>query len=153
MEWGIPGRDPFNQNFQKSRSKTQWIGLVQPEKFRKNGSIFWGGPDFSRSDRLEFWLNGSRARSSAVGFFCFHALGGTKQKKPTPLERGPPLHVNRVLVTRFMEEMSYVFSFTFFSLPLIFTLHWWPLAFLILSPPLQNFHVVLPTKKCFYLSL
>ena len=52
------------------------------------------------------------------------------------------------LVTRFMEEMSYVFSFTFFSLPLIFTLHWWPLAFLILSPPLQNFHVVLPTKKC-----
>ena len=39
-------------------------------------------------------------------------------------------------------------SFTFFSLLLIFTLHWWPLAFLILSPPLQNFHVVLPTKKC-----
>ena len=33
----------------------------------------------------------------------------------------------------------------FFSLPLIFSLHWWPLA---LSPPLQNFHVVLPTKKC-----
>ena len=36
----------------------------------------------------------------------------------------------------------------FFSLPLIFTLHWWPLAFLILSPLLQYFHVVLPTKKC-----
>ena len=36
----------------------------------------------------------------------------------------------------------------FFSLPLIFTLHWWLLAFLIFSPPLQNFHVVLPTKKC-----
>ena len=35
-----------------------------------------------------------------------------------------------------------------FSLPLIFTLHWWPLAFLILSLLLQNFHVVLPTKKC-----
>ena len=28
------------------------------------------------------------------------------------------------LVTRFMEEVSYVFSFTFLSLPLIFTLHW-----------------------------
>ena len=41
-----------------------------------------------------------------------------------------------------------MFSFTFFSLPLIFTLHWWPLAFLILSPPLQNFHVVLPTNRC-----
>ena len=36
----------------------------------------------------------------------------------------------------------------FFSLPLIFTLHWWLLAFLILSPLLQNFLVVLPTKKC-----
>ena len=33
-------------------------------------------------------------------FFCFHALGDTKQKKPTPLDRGPPLHVNRVLVSR-----------------------------------------------------
>ena len=48
-------------------------------------------------------------------------------------------------------------SRSLFSLPLIFSLHWWPLAFLILSPPLQNFHVVLPTKKCvsfvFYLSL
>ena len=42
----------------------------------------------------------------------------------------------------------YVLSLTFFSLPLIFTLHWWPPAFLILSPPLQNFHVVLPTEKC-----
>ena len=56
-----------------------------------------------------------------------------------------------------MEEMSYVFSFTFFfSLPLIFSLHWWQLAFLILSPPLQNFHVVLQTKRSplfFYLSL
>ena len=49
---------------------------------------------------------------------------------------------------RFIEEMSYVFSFTFFSLPLIFTLHWWPLAFLILSPPLsleEN-----SNKKCLF---
>ena len=53
-----------------------------------------------------------------------------------------------LIVARFMEEMSYIFSFTFFNLlPLIFILHWWPLAFLILSPPLQNFDVVLPTKK------
>ena len=50
--------------------------------------------------------------------------------------------------------MSYVFSFTFFSRPLVFTLHWWSIAFLILSLPLQNFDVVLPTKKCllFYIS-
>ena len=38
-------------------------------------------------------------------------------------------------------------SRSLFSLPLIFTLHWWPLSFLIFLPPLQNFHVVLPTKK------
>ena len=37
-----------------------------------------------------------------------------------------------------LEEMSYVFLFTCFSLPLIFTLHWWPLAVLILSPPLHR---------------
>ena len=40
------------------------------------------------------WSGGPR--SSGVGFFCFHALGDTKQKKPTPLDRGPPPHVNRV---------------------------------------------------------
>ena len=40
---------------------------------------------------------------SGVGFFCFHALGDTKQKKPTPLDRGPPLHVNRVSIVLIME--------------------------------------------------
>ena len=40
------------------------------------------------------WSGGPR--SSGVSFFCFHALGDTKQKKLTPLHRGPPLHVNRV---------------------------------------------------------
>ena len=30
-----------------------------------------------------------------------------------------------------------------FSLPLIFTLHWWPLAFLILSPPLHKIFMLL----------
>ena len=40
------------------------------------------------------WSEG--ARSSGVGFFCFHALEDTKQKKLIPLDRGPPLHVNRV---------------------------------------------------------
>ena len=53
----------------------------------------------------------------------------------------------KVLETFFTEVISYVFSFTFFSLPFIFSLHWWPLGFLILSPPLQYFHVVLPTKN------
>ena len=53
----------------------------------------------------------------------------------------------KVPETFFMEVMSYVFSFTFFSLLFIFSLHWWPLGFLILSPPLPYFHVVLPTKN------
>ena len=29
------GRDPFNQNFRKFRSKTLWIGSIQPEEFSK----------------------------------------------------------------------------------------------------------------------
>ena len=49
------------------------------------------------------------------------------------------------LVTLFLEEMSYVFSFFFTAAH--FTLHWWPLAFLMLLPPLQNFYVVLPIQK------
>ena len=52
-------RDPNNQNFRKFRSKTQWIGSVQAEKFRKTGPPF-GVNHFSRSDTSEFWLNGSR---------------------------------------------------------------------------------------------
>ena len=47
----------------------------------------------------------------------------------------------------FQKLLSYMFSggnvihvpVHFFSLPLIFTLHWWPLAFLILSLPLKIF--------------
>ena len=54
-------RDPNNQNFRKFRSKTQWIGSVQAEKFRKTGLPF-GVNHFSRSDTSEFWLNGSRPR-------------------------------------------------------------------------------------------
>ena len=51
-----------------------------------------------------------------------------------------------------METLSstQAISFTFFLLSLIFTSHWWPLAFLILSPRPQNFHVTLPTKKCLF---
>ena len=66
----------------------------------------------------------------AAHFFCtFLCRCFTRQQRETS---------TNFLVKRCMEEMSYVFSFTFFSLPLIFTLHWSPLAFLILSPPLQN---------------
>ena len=58
-----------------------------------------------------------------------------------------------------LKEMSHAFLFTFFFYCRSCSpgFHWWPLAFLMLSPPLlQNFHVVFPTKKSplfFYLSL
>ena len=52
------GQDRVNQNFWKFRSKTQWISLVQPEKFRKNGSTF-EVDHLSWSDQSAFWLNGS----------------------------------------------------------------------------------------------
>ena len=32
-------------------------------------------------------------------FLLFSRSGDTKQKKPTPLDRGPPLHVNRPLMS------------------------------------------------------
>ena len=54
LRWSsFPGRTSWNfgrmdraQNFRKFRSKTQWIGSVQTEKFGKNWSTFWGGPPF-----------------------------------------------------------------------------------------------------------
>ena len=48
----------------------------------------------AQSKTLFTWSGGPR--SSGVGFFCFHALADTKEKKPTPLDAGAPLHVNRV---------------------------------------------------------
>ena len=39
------------------------------------------------------WSGGPR--SSGVSFFCFVSPRAWKQKKQTPLDRGPPLHVNR----------------------------------------------------------
>ena len=55
---------------------------------------------FTKREEAKFkglftWSGGPR--SSGVDFFCFHALEDTKQKKLTPLDRGPPLHVSRVL--------------------------------------------------------
>ena len=35
----VYGRDPFNKNLRKFRSKAQWIGSVQPEKFRKKQKV------------------------------------------------------------------------------------------------------------------
>ena len=75
------------------------------------------------------------------------------------------LHVQHTFFCRFLcrcfsrlKLLSYTFlwrkcrtcsrSLFFTAANFHITFDWWPLAFLILSPPLQNFHVVLPTKKC-----
>ena len=57
------------------------------------------------------------------------------------------------LVTRFMEETSYVFLLTFFFHCRSFS-PWWQLTFLIFSPPLQNFLSFLQQKMSplFFLS-
>ena len=57
------------------------------------------------------------------------------------------------LVTLFLEEMSYVFSITFFSLPLIFTLCWWLLAFLSCHRRYKIFMVFFKKKSPFFISL
>ena len=62
----LVGRDPFNQNFRKFRSKTQWIGSVQPEKFRKNGSTFWGEPLPGRTGWNFCWIDRARGLSQNV---------------------------------------------------------------------------------------
>ena len=63
------GRDPFNQIFWKFRSKTQWIGSVQLEikvlKKLVHDPPFEVDP-FSRSDRSEFWFNGSCPRAENI---------------------------------------------------------------------------------------
>ena len=51
--------------------------------------------DFYVTKTLFTWSGGPR--SSEVSFFCFVSPRAWKQKKLTPLDRGPPLHVNRVL--------------------------------------------------------
>ena len=63
------------------------------------------------SKTIESWINAAYfktlftwsggPRSSGVSFFCFVSPRACKQKKPTPLERGLPLHVNRPLDSLF----------------------------------------------------
>ena len=63
---------------------------------KQNSEYFLAAYKSLATKTLFTWSGG--LRSSGEGFFCFHALADTKQKKPTPLDRGPPLHVNRPLI-------------------------------------------------------
>ena len=42
-----------------------------------------------------------------VSFFCFVSSRAWKQKKPTPLDRGPPLYVNRPLRGQWNWDLNY----------------------------------------------
>ena len=77
---------------QKSQNTVSYICFLQKQARDWNArkDISWD------SKGLFTWSGGPR--SSGFGFFRFHSLGDTKQKKPTPLNRGPRLHVNRVLL-------------------------------------------------------
>ena len=55
------GRDPFNQNFQNFGLKLNGSVRSNRKSFEKTGPPF-EVDHFSRSHRLEFWLNGSRPR-------------------------------------------------------------------------------------------
>ena len=55
----LSGRDPFNQNSGNFRLKLTGSVLSNWKRFEKTSPPF-KVDQFSRSDRLEFWLNGSR---------------------------------------------------------------------------------------------
>ena len=85
----VRGRDPFNQNFRKFRSKTQWIGSVQLEKLRKNWSTFWGGPllagrtdlNFGRIERAPYFMRSSRSGFANPQIWCWSGLLSTTVQK------------------------------------------------------------------------
>ena len=55
------------------------------------------------------WSGGPR--SSGVGFFCFHALGDAKQKKPTPTRPGSPTPCKQGLSSEFLRHVDVCNSF------------------------------------------
>ena len=54
------GRDPFNQNYRKFRSKTQWIGSVPTGKVSKKLVQLLRWTSFLGRTSRKFWLNRSR---------------------------------------------------------------------------------------------
>ena len=86
--------------------------------------------------------NGKKATLHVLHTFFVHFFAVVLHDNNENLPETSKLHVLWRKCRTFSRSL-------FFPLPLILTLHWWPLAFLILSPLLRNFRVVLPTKKCF----
>ena len=105
----------------------------------------WGTP--GRWGNSLWWVTHLSTYTLILIWSRLHDTWGDPPYVTSPIWRPPPPG-KQALSCTFYGGNVVRFPVHFFSLPLIFTLHWWPLAFLILSPPLQNFHVVLPTKKC-----
>ena len=65
----VKGRDPFNQNFRNLGPKLNGSVWSNRKSFEKTGPPF-EVDHFSRSDRLEFWLKGSRHMEIAQSKYC-----------------------------------------------------------------------------------
>ena len=97
MSW--VGRIPWQKKHGRHRAIYAMISLSIPlvifSLLSTRAILRWTWDNvLSCTKGLFTWSGGPR--SSGVSFFCFHALGDTKQKKLTPLDWGPPLRVNRV---------------------------------------------------------
>ena len=86
------GRDPFNQNLRKFRSKTEWIGSVQPRKSRKK-LVPFEVDHFSRLDRSDrngpFHLtipNHSQFQYLAVWYFPYTKWRKTQLVTPACMD-------------------------------------------------------------------
>ena len=75
-----------------------YIFLPLPHEYggKMPNFTFYGGRKQATTKTLFTWSGGPR--SGGVSFFCFVSPRAWKQKKLTPLDRGPPLHVNRPLI-------------------------------------------------------
>ena len=71
------------------------LGIISNVKNNKNEQVF-KNHNSNPLQTLFTWSGGPR--SSGAGFFCFVSSRTSKQKKPTSLDWGPPLHVNRVSI-------------------------------------------------------
>ena len=83
MIWNGDTRVVIQSGKIKRRASLHWtLGFEQYATFYNGNEIIFSiNSRLFHSKGLFTWSGGSR--SSGVGFFCFHALGDTKQKKPT----------------------------------------------------------------------
>ena len=124
-KWPLSMTQTFDRHIQYSSTSRVNQSLPANAGFQNRGVYLQAFPSFpSPPPSFIFWLSFHFSRGQNRSFFA-----------PKPMET---------------LSSTQAISFTFFPLPLIFTSHWWPLAFLILSPRPQNFHVTLPTKKCLF---